>query len=197
MRCAKYERWISDRLDGALSVEKGKKLETHLAACLSCRAFSRTAQRVQQEAKAIPAAPVPEGYWEESLNRLRKRLDAPSPRAEKKPFLGLGWKWVFVAAPLVLLVVAGGILFFSRPAATAADYYLNDHERLGLIYSEIGDNPELERAFNRVLESSIQDHLSGEGEVLENHLENPLLYRVVSDEDMAFVVEELKKEMKS
>lgn len=197
MRCAKYERWISDRLDGALSGEKGKKLEAHLGTCLSCRTFSRAAQRVQQEAKAIPAGSVPEGYWEESLNRLRTKLAALTPRAEKKPLFGLGWKWAFVAAPLILLAVASGIFFFPRPAATAAEYYLNDHETLGLIYSEISDSPELERAFNQVLESSIQDNLGGEGEVRESHLENPLLYRVVSDEEMAFLLEELKKEIKS
>jgi len=196
MSCAKYERWISDRLDGALSGQREKVLEAHLQTCESCRAFGRAAQRVQKEVKAFPAEPVPEAYWEESLNRLSAKLAAQELRPVKKLLPAWGWKWAWLAAPL-LLVAVGALLILRQPVRQAADDYLNVEERMGLIYTELGESPELEQAFNQALESSIQEGLSAGSDVRENHLENPLLYRVVSEEEMSFLLQELKKGLPS
>jgi anti-sigma factor RsiW len=196
MSCPKYERWISDRLDGALSGKREKALEAHLQTCESCRAFGRAAQRVQKEVKAFPDEPVPEAYWEESLNRLSARLASQELRPAKKVLPGWGWKWAWLAAPLLLAAV-GALLIFRQPVRQTVDDYLNAEERMGAIYSELSESPDLEQAFNQALESSIQEGLSTGSDVRESHLENPLLYRVVSDEEMGFLLQELKKELTS
>jgi len=196
MSCARYERWISDRLDGALSGKSEKALEAHLQTCESCRAFGRAAQRVQKEVKAFPAAAVPEAYWEESLGRLSVKLAAEERRPLKKALPGWGWKWARLAAPLFLAAV-GAILLFRQPVGQVADDYLNIEDKMGAIYSELGESPDLEQAFNQALESSIQEDLSSGSDVRESQLENPLLYRVVSDDEMSFLLQELKKGLPS
>jgi len=97
----------------------------------------------------------------------------------------------------LLLAVVGALLIFRQPVRQAADDYLNAEERMGAIYSELGESPDLEQAFNQALESSIQEDLSAGSDVRENHLENPLLYRVVSEEEMSFLLQELKKGLPS
>jgi anti-sigma factor RsiW len=196
MSCAKYERWISDRLDGALSAKRERALEAHLQTCQSCRIFVREAQRVQKEIKAFPTEPLSETYWEDSLKRMRAKLAGQEMRPAKKVLPAWGWKWAWLAAPL-LLAALGAFLIFRQPARPVADDYLNAEERMGAIYSELGDNPDLERAFNLALESSIQESLSPGSDVRESHLENPLLYRVVSEEEMNFLLQELKNELTS
>ena len=47
MRCKKSERWISDRLGGALPEAKARRLDAHLAGCSSCRSALRGQERLQ------------------------------------------------------------------------------------------------------------------------------------------------------
>jgi len=194
MSCNRYQRWISDRLDGALSAKKERKLEAHLKVCPTCRGFLQGAEDVQKEAKALPSVSVPEAYWSDSLNRLRAKLAAQESPPASRVVPVWGWKRAWLAAPLLLAAV-GAFLLFRQPGRPALGDLLNEEARIGSIYSELGESPDLEQAFNQALEASLHEEMSNGSDFRENHLENPLLYRVVSEEEMTFILQELKKNM--
>ncbi len=196
MSCDRYQRLISDRLDGALPSKKERKLNAHLEACSTCRAFLQGAADVLRQAKALPVVSVPEAYWSDSLKRLRVKLAARESPPARRILPAWGWKWAWLAAPL-LLVAFGALFLFRQPGRQALEDFLNEEERIGSIYSELGESPDLEQAFSQALEASLQEDMNAGGDVREQHLENPLLYRVVTEEEMSFLIQELKKGMKT
>lgn len=198
MRCAECERWISDGLAGALPRKRALRLEAHLRDCPSCRAFEREARLIQQEAPALVPRETPPGDWQGALDRLRARLagEAP-PAAGRESVRQPDWslKWAYVAAPLILAAAVG--LFVLLPGgAPKGRLYVSAEERLASMSFELDDNPDLLSAFNQELESSLVEEVGAAGS--ESHgLDNPLLFQEVTDEELAFVLEELKKETTS
>lgn len=197
MRCVECERWISDSLAGALSEKKWKRLQAHVRECPSCREFERSARLIQEEAPASAALGRPQMDWTAFESRLKRRLASESKDGERRFRPGLRWKWILAAAPLIL-AAAGGLFLLLRPGAEKdAQFYLAADERLHLITYELADDPELEGAFNRLLESSLGEDLAAVENIKQAWPENPLYGHDVSDEEMTFVLEELKKELKS
>ncbi|MBM3298251.1 MAG: zf-HC2 domain-containing protein [Candidatus Aminicenantes bacterium] len=198
MRCADCERWISDALAGALSGKRAEKLAAHLRGCPSCRAFEREARLVQGEAPALAPREAPLGDWQGFGDRLRTRLagEAPPAGRENAGRSAWSWKWAFAAAPLLLTAAAGLFLLLRPSLRREAHFYLPPEERLSRITFELEDSPELQSAFNLLLDSSLGEDLAG-AVTGSGGLDNPLLFQEVTDEEMVFVLEELKKELKS
>jgi len=197
MRCPEFQKWISDGLSGALPEEKERRLEDHLRRCPSCRDFERTARLIQEEAPGLASGASSEEDWTARLARLKSRLAVEAEKSRPKPRLGRPWKWALAAAPLLLAAAAGMFFLFRPTSRPEAPPYLSAGERMGFLAFELEDNPELMSAFNQVLESSLGEDLgAGEG-VMSSGFDDPILFQDISDEELAFVLEELKKELRS
>ena len=59
MRCAKIQRWISQRLDGALDERLEAALSAHLAECEACRAYAEALSALDLDLLAVPE-PTPD-----------------------------------------------------------------------------------------------------------------------------------------
>ncbi|MBN2199655.1 MAG: zf-HC2 domain-containing protein [Candidatus Aminicenantes bacterium] len=197
MRCSEFQRWISDGLAGALPEEKRKRLDEHLRRCPSCRSFERAARLIQEEAPRLAEDAAPEESWAAGLDRLKRRLSAEAVRSGRESRRGPLWKWAFAAAPLVLAAAAGLFLLFRPAGQMEALLPIAADERLGDLSFEIADNPELMNAFNQVLESTLGEELGVDASARSGGFDNPILYQEVTDEELAFVLEELKKELRS
>jgi hypothetical protein len=197
MKCRKYEKEISDALDGALSPGKKKKLEDHLAHCLNCRAYQERLSFVQEEALRLEVTEVSPSYWQEFSLDLEKRLRTLEPRREAaKPFR-LSWKWAWLGVPVLLGSVLSFILLRDRVPPLEDDIFSYE-ACLDRLHQTIGNDAGFEESFNRVILGSLGEDLDfatiEESVVLA---ENPFFWENLNDEELQFIEQEIKKDMKS
>ncbi|MDD8021292.1 MAG: zf-HC2 domain-containing protein [Acidobacteriota bacterium] len=74
MNCEKYQKMISDRLDGRLSRRKEKKLDRHLAGCPLCRDYLEAQEIIQREAFKIGEIDYPPEWWPQFEQNLKEKL---------------------------------------------------------------------------------------------------------------------------
>jgi len=169
MRCKTSERHLSDRLGGTLSPAKGRRLEAHLAGCPECRDVLRRQERLQVSARR--AAPPDPGaaYWENSLARLRAKLEAlPAPvpvKAVAAPRRGswflFGPRWAWGSAATVLAAAAGLYLFVFRAALPVEMAPTALDDSYGTIAERIGEDTELQKDLETTLQSVLGEHAAG------------------------------------
>ena len=86
--CDQALEWISAALDGALTPEEQRRLDTHLAACAECRALAKELRQLQRE---MPGeAEVPAGFHQAVMDRIAAEQVVPfPPKKKRKPDLAL------------------------------------------------------------------------------------------------------------
>jgi len=186
MKCEKYQKMISDRLDGELSRRKGKRLDRHLAACPLCRDYLKSLEIIQGEALKTGKANFPQERWPEFEQALREKLNLDwqpvnNPAAKdngpghigEKEYKSKSKKWVLRPAVvralglfLVLAVAASFLIIYTRqsqpeelPLAMMLSYeesYLNLGQLLGENEATTGD-------FINSLEESILEETLSDG----------------------------------
>jgi hypothetical protein len=196
MNCKKYEQWISNGLDGALSLQKKKSLEAHLAQCPECRAYHRHLGRIQAEALRLKITEPSPQYWEEFSTILERKLKTSQPAKDAPRPFRLGWKWAWAGLPVLLALALSLVFFRNRIQAPEHDVFWFE-ACLNRLYLEIGDDATLEDNFNRVILGSLGEGLYSEAleeRVLLPH--DPWLWESLSDEELQLVEQEIKREMK-
>jgi tetratricopeptide (TPR) repeat protein len=128
--CQDVPRALDAQLTGTLDRAGAEALDAHLATCQACRADVAAARRLQAELRLLGA----EGPSPRAWDRVAARLEADpafqqragESLAATQERRGLDWRWVALAATLVL-VIAGSLLVMRRsfqeapaPMATAA-----------------------------------------------------------------------------
>jgi hypothetical protein len=190
MRCKKIEKWISDGIDGRLSAEKRTILESHIAACASCRAYREHLENIQKESQGLLRPQPAPGYWQESISRLKAGLRAAQGAGTKvkeipSPSFLFKWKWAWAGAAALLVVALGLYFILSSPKARPEMMAVFLDDAIAGIDQEIGDNPELEKYLNSVLQDSIYENI---GEINEAanpfHYENPLFLESLTEEEL-------------
>lgn len=109
MKCSKYQKLLSDWLDGNLSEKKQKKLELHLKECHFCQEYCQELKALDQAAKNIPEAEI--GNVSEFEDCLRRRLSQIKGQREEKerkrrfkiPVPAWGFGLVFLAVIMYLI----------------------------------------------------------------------------------------------
>jgi hypothetical protein len=197
MKCRKYEKSISDALDGALSPGKKKTLEDHLAGCPDCQVYKERLSMIQDEASRLEVTEVPPSYWQEFSQTLGKRLRAwETQREAEKPFR-LSWKWAWLGVPVLLGSVLSFILLRDRVPPLEDDIFSYE-ACLDRLHQTIGDDAGFEESFNRVILGSLSEDLDfatiEESVVLS---ENHFFWENLNDEELQFIEQEIKKDMKS
>jgi hypothetical protein len=198
MGCKKYEKWVSDLLDGELNAKRSRQLDFHLAKCPACRAYQERLRLLQQEALRLEKLDFPSGFWEEFSGRLALRLQAGQP---KGPGLRLGWgrwKWAWAGAA-VLIALSLSLFLIQRRGPQPPESYIFSFEKcLDHIYGEIGDDSQLADVFNLAVVSSFGEE--GEADSLVTKplfVEDPFFLESLSEEEMEFLSREIEKEIKS
>ena len=191
MSCRRFRRDISDEMDGALSERRRCRLDEHLRSCTACRSAEQDFRRLQDRAAAGRETAFTPERGEEFLARLSRRLDEEPARSPSVPTpLGTRW-WAWGSAGATAAVAALlAWLFVLRPLPRAEIYLLSESDVFSGIALEVSQDPELERALDGILQSSIIESLrSGEEELDSNPFENPLLSEGLSDEEMRILGE--------
>lgn len=212
MKCRRFEKWISDSLDGALSEKKKERLDAHLKSCAHCQAYKNRMLALQGEAGHIALeeqALAPE-HWHGFSDRLQARLAAADQEyIEKKSvrrIRGLGqnwvtrnWRWAaasgFAAAAVVLAILVLPPFIVREPAQY---YVFSLEETLAQVDMEMGTDLELEAAFNSLLQTAIETEVENIDLGIEPvYWENPLEYEDLSQEELLYLEAEIRKEIKS
>lgn len=197
MKCHKFERWISDGIDHALNEKKSKLLRVHLERCFSCRSYEESLGNIQHFAENLDRPQASPEYWKGFRSRLKERMRLEEADRGRVQASRLEWKWAWGA--ILVLMVGLTFSWLSLRRASAHDLPLFSLEdSLDRYYQKIGDNAELEYAFNAVIENSIIE--SGTGRVLEQNLhllDDPLIWESLSEEELKLLEQEVKKEIKT
>lgn len=193
----KYERMISDDLDGALPERAGRRLAAHLTACPACRAYRARLEVIQARAASRQDAQVPPDYLDGFSARLRARLESSGAGERLPQRVSWGWRWAWLAAPVAaaavfifLQVERRGPAFGQEPA-TYEGY-------LSSLGQAVGDNIELAGDLNTVILGSIQDEIGAVSpEEVPALADDPAFWDNLSDEEAALIDQEIAKELKS
>lgn len=194
MRCRTAERRLSDGLDGVLGPRKRARLEAHLRSCPACRATRDALARLQAE--AAPRAERPDEYWAGFERRLEARLDGvpAGQRGVGVPFpvrRRLAW------AVAGLALVAAAALWFAlprpRPDLTAA--WLPAEDPLAPLLFEAESDPELGRAVEREILSSLEALSPGPGaDSAALVAADPLFWEGLSEDELGAIVAAMENE---
>jgi len=203
MKCRKVEKWISDDLDGTLSLRRQKKLRAHAAVCASCRAYGGRLKKIQAEAKRLPGPALPPAYWERSLSRLESSLAGVGGqtviklRPGRTPAFFPALRWAWAGAASLLAVGLGLYLMFFQSRGPLVTTPLSFGDQINSLYERIGENAELETEFNSLLHASIVEEAGeSDGDV------KPLLYGSsrfldsLSDEEILILDAEISRALK-
>lgn len=198
MGCKKYEKWVSDLLDGELSIKRSQRLDSHLARCPACRAYRQRLRLLQQEALRLDNPDFPPGYWEEFSGKLGLRLQAGLPEG---PGLRLGWgswKWAWAGAAVLIALALGLVLILGRGPEVAESYVFSFEKCLDRVYGEIGDDSQLADLFNLALVHSLREEVETDSLAARPlFVEDPFFLEGLSDEELEFLSREIEKEIKS
>ncbi len=112
MNCEQALEAISARLDGALSEEENRELETHLASCASCRALLKELTELEEGLETL-LVEAPETLAPSVMRTIRAEKAAQAAPAAKKsqrrgPHI-TAWL-IAAAAALALLLGAAGVI---------------------------------------------------------------------------------------
>ncbi len=205
MRCRKSEKWISDGIDGNLAVRKQRKLDAHVEACGSCRAYRRHLEKIQGEALNLSGPALSPEYWQDSIARLQANLARTGPAEQKEfklrprqaPAFSPGLRWAWAGAASVLAVGLGlyFMLFQGRGFLETSPRAFRD--QVNSLYEMIGDNSDLEAEFNSLIRASILEE-AGEAGAEVKHLlyGNSLFLDSLSDEEVQILDAEISKVLK-
>ncbi len=198
MGCKKYEKWLSDSLEGELSVKRSRQLDSHLAQCPACRAYQERLRLLQQEALRLEKLGFPSGYWEEFSSKLARRLRAGQPEGSG---LRLGWgssKWAWAGTAVLIALALSLVLILQRGPEAAESYIFSFEKCLDRVYGEIGDDSQLAHLFNLTLVRSLREEVETDSLLMRPlFVEDPFFLEGLSEEELEFLSREIEKEIKS
>jgi hypothetical protein len=197
MKCEHYQRWVSDDLDGVLTAKKRRRLESHLSACAACWSYRQELALIQAEAGALEAGPVAADYLEEFTAAIEKKLRQEKEVADRGGPVPPRWKWAWVSVPLALALIFG-IVFFRSGRDGFRNEIFSFEACLDRVFEEIGGDEKIAADFSRSLSVSLLE--GGEAVVLEDDIDlwsEPFFWQSLSDEDLGWIEEEIKKGIRS
>jgi anti-sigma factor RsiW len=128
MVCESWKAKLDTYLDGELPAEEMRAFDTHVRGCPSCAADALTRVQMKRATQAAGKRFTPSAKFRK---RVQQRI-APRPNLRSSFRPGFRFGWVFAAA--VVLLVAGALLSTYVQTRSGREQALRDH-----IYSEIAD----------------------------------------------------------
>ncbi len=199
MKCKSVEKWISDSLDKDISERKISLIEKHVIRCPSCRAFRENILLLEKEARTIAIAEVKQDYKQEFSLRLKSKILSLEEKENKVALPFLKQRWVLVSSAFVLAAIMMSVFLLILPEKVQEMefYAFSFGDAVEGIYREIGEDIELERAFNSQILAAIDDLLNSSAWTEQQRTEEDFfLWEDLTDEDLEFLESAIKKETK-
>jgi hypothetical protein len=196
MNCRTFERWISDELDGTLPRERREMLKAHVDWCQDCRAYRDRLGRLQTEAARLETPGPGDEYWETFSMDLEKKLVALSPAKKSLAAFRPRWRWAWAGVPALAAALSLFLLLRPRPAPENEVFFFE--ACLNRLSFEIGSDSGLADGFETILLGSVRQGLYAA--TLEEHsllARDSLFLENLSDDELRFIEQEIKKEMES
>ncbi|MFQ6038845.1 MAG: anti-sigma factor family protein [Candidatus Aminicenantales bacterium] len=188
MRCRRIERWISDSLDGEISEKKRVRVEHHVARCPRCRAFRDQMVIISQESGRLEQPEIPRRAVLEFSEKLASKLREIQAAGQALRPANFRVRWVLVGAGLFAAAVLGLLVIVRNPSPWESESYVfSVEEAVEQIYSEIGNDSELENAFNAMILASLRDMISTSPSGLEMFEEPFLRWEEFTEEDLSLL----------
>ena len=105
----RYKDWLGDYVDGTLGDSERRLLETHLAACETCRTLAEDLRRVKDAAKALPRLTPPESAW----RRIDVSLRAQESKSLPSRLHMFSSPLAMAASALILIGTVGLFMWWS------------------------------------------------------------------------------------
>jgi hypothetical protein len=198
MRHQKIQKWLSDQCDGELSRKKKRILDAHLERCSFCRSYAAILERIAEETNKIKLPEVSPFYWEDFSSRLKARVSSIPEEKRKGEGFFLRWKWAFATAASLFVLAFGLFLYLAHNKKIAQEDYIFSFENsFSQIREEIGDDSELEDAFNSILSASIDENLeSDKMKMYLDFYEDTFFWENFSEDAISVPWAEIEKEPK-
>jgi len=168
MKCEKYQKLISDWLDGQINEKNIKKIEAHLHSCELCRSYYEEQKLINHYYKNAHQPDFSSAFWNEFERNLYEKVELEKEKEnsanKKAPGHFPAPVWAAAGLGMVLILIISGIYFFRRapsqeviPSITYSDeeFYLN-------LNQIIVNDEELARNFNEEIVKSIDEQLKKE-----------------------------------
>jgi len=197
MSCRKWERRISDSMDGKLSEKASRDLEVHLAECPPCRACRARVERIQRETAVRETPFVPDGYWDDFSARLGARLESAGGGGRRPDLERQGWRWAWLGAAAA---AAGVLIFFQvfRPVPSSVTEPWSYEERLDTAGQAVLEGGELAGELDESVLASIQEDTGVlSPDELPPLADDPVFWDSLTDDEAAVIDREIAKELKS
>jgi hypothetical protein len=192
MSCPRWQRRVSDRLDGALSPVRERRLAEHLAGCADCRSYARGLELLQVEAARVQAPSFTSEYGERFLLRLESRLrDGAGHEAgeRRRPFWKKPWAWASAGLAVSAAALAGVLIL--RPVPRSEVYLLSEKDPFSRIFQQFSRSPDMENIWDEALVASIDESFAASDDLSSNPFDDPLLAEGLSAEDMKLLAEDI------
>jgi len=202
MRHKRARLWISDDLDGVLSPEKKNRLETHLAACPSCRAYRSGLARIQSCSAAAISVRTDEER-EAGLARLRKNLDLILPGSKEKgnparPVPGFfPWRPLAWAAGTAVLGIVFIVFILGKPVRLLQEAYAYSFgDSWNSFENQLDADESIVREVDDLIRSDMAESLADvQPEVISFMDEHALFLESLSDADIRLLNSEIALEI--
>ncbi len=196
MKCDRYEKWMSDDLDGGLSRGRKDRLERHILTCRRCRtALAEMAGLQKAAGNLLEPGRGPE-FWEDFERRLDSRIsnDDLSGRQDRA-HIPLEGRWVLSGAVALLTMAVGLYVLLSPTRGIPQSTGLSAEDSLSTIFNEIGDDSDLEASFHEVIISALEESAGlGATDLAPQFRDNPLFWESLSDEELISIERGLQME---
>lgn len=116
MPCEFSQTHLHAYLDGELDAPTAAQFERHLETCPDCAALLTSEQTLRQ-------AVLSSSLYEPAPDRLRQKISSALPQTRPARAISpQGWRWLALAASILLVLVAGGEIFsiLRNPSAPPA-----------------------------------------------------------------------------
>lgn len=113
----RYKDWLGDYVDGTLGDSERRLLETHLAACESCRNIAKDLRHVKEAARALPRLTPPDNVW----RRIEVSLRAQEAVSSPPRFRLFSSPMAVAASVLILIGIMGSIMWWNQFSQTTED----------------------------------------------------------------------------
>lgn len=197
MSCEKYQKLISDWLDGNINQREKEKLAKHLKTCKLCRTYHEELKIINHQAKNLPEPEYLPEYWASFEENLKRKLEqiAGTEQGGKKSI----WFSLPVPAGALAGILLGVAIFF-------AIFFLKNGQNqdlqlaMMLSYEEsylnlsqvMAEDETLAKNFNdELVNSIIQEIMVGDEEMVSPEIQNYQMQNIEENEQNNLLTENI------
>ncbi|MCP2518895.1 zf-HC2 domain-containing protein [Candidatus Aminicenantes bacterium AC-708-M15] len=200
MKCEKYQKFLSDYIDSALSSKKNEKIKKHIERCSECREVLKLYQNLNRKIRDISEIELPSNYWDSYWQRLKIKIEEEGKIKEKSILWKFNWKWSFAAITVSLLIFVLVFTFFKgKRENDEIIYYAYSEQYLSSFINELQENSSLMEYFEDLIFNEIGNEIK-KLDYSENYVDLNNIYDLLiemNEEEIEIFNSEIIKELRN